>query len=56
MSVRLEGCGYASLVVGRQLFIWKYRDDGEKSVSVPLVPFQLYIFVKNLMFTREDGT
>ncbi|KAF8793423.1 Nuclear pore complex protein Nup133 like protein [Argiope bruennichi] len=32
ISVKLEPFGYASLVCGRQLLIWKYKQDGEKSV------------------------
>ncbi|CAL1299188.1 unnamed protein product [Larinioides sclopetarius] len=32
ISVKLEPFGYASLVCGRQLLIWKYKQDGEKGV------------------------
>ncbi|GIY57817.1 nuclear pore complex protein Nup133 [Caerostris extrusa] len=32
ISVKLEPFGYASLVCGRQLLIWKYKQDGERSV------------------------
>ncbi|KAG8182877.1 hypothetical protein JTE90_024620 [Oedothorax gibbosus] len=44
ISVKLEPFGYASLVCGRRLFIWKYKSDEEKIVhckELPLPPSDL---------------